>query len=103
MMAQGVVIMDRLAFNCTHLNIKTTTNECYECTKQSACELFIDKLYEEDEMANECDSNSDDDITYDENEVVNTYNTYNKHEVPSIFNTYDKDDGNIRDDRWWMN
>lgn len=69
-------------FICNILNTKTTTNECYDCSKHKSCELFIDKLYEQDE------------IDYSENNIDDSLNSV------EIKDTEIED---TRDPRWWMN
>lgn len=91
-------------FECTVLDIKSTTNECYGCNNFPKCELAIDKIFEEDEITSEYNSNDDYcELTYPEYESVDRYNTCNKQEVPSTFNTYIKEDRNVQTDWWWMN
>ena len=39
----------QIKFNCDYRGNEKTTNECYECSRHTKCELFLDMTAEEED------------------------------------------------------
>lgn len=81
-------------FECATLNIRSTTNECYDCDRFPKCELAIDKIFEEDENRQ--------DLLYEKNKCGNEIKPSNIIPI-SHYICDDEYEEDKKDYRWWMN